>query len=292
MKCLWLVPHTMNVQTIVRSYYHAKYPGETYFFGKQSFEDVKNYKPDFLFYIGAVEGECSLSIDQLKTLRDQGTKLVMIHMECGNPGWNDLILEYHKQDIFYLIVGVGGIDNWPKRQRDTSLCGFVDPTYYKQYSNTEKDILCGVSCGFHPERQNVIQELGKLVTKFDKRTEEYGNYEEYVKWLCRCRFFLNLNFIDFNNVSRGGNFKEQEAGLASAVFLEKKGSSVSHWFTPGWDYLEYETIDDIKRLLKTPEKELEIIRQNMIVKIRLFYPHEKSWNKIFDRIFALETRTP
>lgn len=294
MKALWLIPPSMNVEAICRSYFSLGMEGELAFLG-----DIKDIPAcwslikgfDVVFYIGAMEGRHSIAPEDLKKINEK-TPVVFLHIESGNQGWDDLLKRYCDENVVKLMVALGGDEHrWPHRHTDLTLLGCVDPTFYKK---VKKDIKLGACFGPHPVREEFVKALGDLVTIFPfggrkPHHEAFGNYHEYAEFMSRCEYFLHLNIISNDIPPCSGNFKMLEAGYGKAIFLEKRGSQIARWFKPGKDYLEYDNPEEVKAIVNhgfgfDPD---DHVRQSMANLIELRYSPTIFWSTVFKRLSEL-----
>ncbi len=229
---------------------------------------------DVILYIGGVADIYSIPTDELIELKKR-SKLVLICVEAGNPGWHPLLAEYNARNVFDLMVNIDGHHH----PHCLNLLGCVDKTPYLG-SSLGKDILVGHSNSAHSSRTKLIDELAPLVTCFG-RTDTTQEYADFLK---RSKFTLNTNFIGDDRVVMGVNLKTIEAGYAKSLLIEKKNPITEKWFTPGMHYIEYDTADDVRQIvdwLSNDHDTYAEIIDNMARHIDREYSPAKFWSKVF-----------
>lgn len=272
----------MNVETIMRSLYHAR-PNdyiEPRFLGSVEFYHIKRFEPDVIVYTGATDGVYSLPVDDLKELRTFA-KTIHICVAAGDRNWHPLLEQFSKEDVFSLQIGIDGNTDWPSRSCDLTMIGCVDPTPYAK--RRPKDINLGATAESHPARKHVLKELGSLVTPLE-RNASWGWHDKYTNFLLRCRALLNLNFTEANEKPRHCNMKVLEAGLAGAILFEKAGAFTNKWFEPGWDYFEWEDAEDIKLALKDFAYVETSYAANLENTILTKYSAQRFWDTAFESL--------
>jgi hypothetical protein len=79
-----------------------------------------------------------------------------------------------------------------------------------------------------------------------------------------------------------------ECAYAGACLLETRGSAASEWFTPGEDFLTYETWEEAAYVVATASEEyLQECAANLRKKVLERMSPRIFWNKVFERAGVL-----
>ncbi len=294
MKVLWLGTTSMSLEPIIRSIDTISGVTETTRMDYFEMEDqvhaisfvIEQRKPDLILYIGTLDPR-RLSIEHLLSIKEKAP-LVMICCDAGCPDWWPLLIEYKEKGVFTFIVNIDGSTEWPESEWDlTTLCP-IDTRFYDE--KVVKDIVLGFAggCG-GGKRKELTDELkkrGLLVVA--PRNENYGTYQDYANFLKRCHFVINMCET---GSGRGKHVKARvvETALAGACLLEPKDSITELWFQKGIQYLEYDSIDDIERIVVSMSlKEAKSYSERMYSDVMSYHSPERFWDSVFHQVKVMK----
>lgn len=238
-------------------------------------------KPDLILYAGPANGPKMPDPQDIRALKET-CPIVNIICDGGDKGSHPGIEAFQKAESFTLHVNIDGIKDWPHTEKDiTTLCP-IDMRYYQQ--EFKKDVKLGFHGGNgHKDRRDVIEKLGPhLLT--GERNEKYGSYADFANFMKRCQYVLN-HAANGSNTGMHCKARVIETALAMGCLLEQKGSPIAQYFTPGEDYIEWETPEEIVSIVeKTPESAREVIANSLHAKVIKQYSSLLFWGKVFKSV--------
>ena len=111
-------------------------------------------------------------------------------------------------------------------------------------------------------------------------------YQKCADYISQCRIMPNFPATgSFERMHVKG--RVVEVGLAGGLLLEQKGSPTPNFFTPGVDYLEWETTDQAREIverLKDKPEETQAFGERFREKVMANHSAEKFWGRILDRL--------
>jgi hypothetical protein len=249
---------------------------------------------DLIVYISVAAGPYLAKWQTLKTLRHYAPT-VHLCFDASDPGWAERLAEYRAKDVFTTTINCDGAD-FPAGPNDTKLWCSVDPRPFGDpLPWAERD----VRFAFHGAHRNqnrysiVAPLVGAAGLVVPPRDDRYGTYAEYAAFLRRCKIVLNIAY------SAGGHHGDApmtkqlkarvlECAYAGACLLETRGSAASEWFTPGEDFLTYETWEEAAYVVATASEEyLQECAANLRKKVLERMSPRIFWNKVFERAGVL-----
>lgn len=293
MKLLFLSTSSMNTQPVIESLDGQGHDVHVFRFDRvtpppdRAMLDIVDLKaPDLVLYIGSTGGPHLPSASTFWRIK-QRCPIVAIAFDASDASWQPRLAEYHEYGCFSMIVNIDGNDNWPKTGLDfTTLTPINRHFYDNQRPLIERPIKFGFAGGYaSPSRRTYIEYLQRHANLVvPQRNEQYGSYQSYADFMCKCRIMLNVPFSGSDN-SNQVKGRVIEAGLAGNVLLEHVDSAAEAWFKPGVDYQTYETPADaaeqMKRLLDDPQ-EMKRLAANLQNRVKHYMP-KKFWAEIFRR---------
>ena len=253
---------------------------------------AKESKPDLIVYIGGVYGKQPAT----STLARINAKIApMVHLcsDAADAPWWALLREYHLAGCFTLQVAIDGNLHWPLADSQLTLLTPINPAHFNGTvkPHAEREYVCGWAGNAGSEggrRRAVLTELMlRNLLRVRMRSGEMDTYDAMCAFLGNCRMSLN---ISWSGTEQAHQVKGRviETGLAAGVLLEIKGSPTAQWFTPGVDYLEYSTMDELIEAIKCYELQLPSWGEEMGKRLqaRVLAEHHPRvfWGKILERI--------
>ncbi len=247
--------------------------------------------PDFIAYIGSRWGH-QPSIATLARINETIAPMVHICSDAADNPWWDLLRAYHLGGAFKVQVAIDGSTKWPCSDANMTLLTPIDPTLFGEpLPHSERAIKFGYAGnpGGGPASQRTIllsELLRQRVLDLRIRSNLPHTYEAMCDYLGNCRISLNIAYTG-TEVTTHVKGRVIESGLAGCCLLETKGSPVSKWFTPGVDYLEYESADEavklMRELIDNPDR-TQAMGLALRAKVLAEHTPEKFWAKIFNRV--------
>lgn len=215
---------------------------------------MQNYK---LIVVCPVNGGyCTLPHALFRALRKIAPTVCLCPEASDSHWWWKIITAFIAEDCFDLYVNVDGCEDWPHRPQDLTLLTPIDEHQYADHLTwNARKVTLGVSSNLGTERMRLYEALGDKLTI--RKMTPGDTYKDYVAFMKSCRFVLNT----CGQGAGGGKHvkgRVLETGWACATLLEPAGSPTSKWFKPGVDYLEYETAEDVIRILEHAEKQPDL----------------------------------
>ncbi len=240
-----------------------------------------NRTADWIIYEGPAEGKCRPQIETFQWLKTKGKTICLVN-DGGCKGWWPALQEYKDTDAFDLVVNQDGCPEWPKRPQDITCHPLLDTSYFKPKEN-RKNFFGGIHSFSSPHRDKatkfIIEQCGFVM---GHRSDKWGDYQAYADFLCDTT--ITINFPQSGGGTPMLKFRPIEAGFAKCVLLEKKNPITSLYLRPGVDYIEYEEIEDIPKILKeiTPEQ-IESISSSLHERVNTRLCPEAVWHAILSR---------
>lgn len=293
MKALALVTHTADCENKWRSFQCLgndvvveQYDNRPHARHGELVEAAVREKPDLIIYVGAIEkyhGKPVPSIDILKRLRDVAP---MVHI-CGDASdqpWWDWLDRYENEGCFSVQVSIDGNGTTPVAAYGFVLLTPLDASVFEPKPWDQRTVLCSVAGGRgHTRRATLIGDLMEAGCLTLLNTG--GAYGAMARAMCDSKFTFN---VPINGTGDGLHVKGRvvEAGFARSCLLEMRSSPSANWFTPGVDYVEYESsaeaVHHVERAKDDPAPYLETARSLYERCIREHHP-AVFWRKVLDR---------
>lgn len=268
------------------------------------YQAALDYQPDLIVYIGSRWGEI-VAIETLQNLNRNVAPTVHLCSDAADHPWWDLLEEYEAKSCFALQVAIDGNKRWPLHAHPrglTALTPFDPARYPLSKPHAERPVVFGYGGNLgggpskdrkHPasKRRLIIEECIagglKVRERVDEGTSQYTvSYAEYAEYLRNCRLMLN---IPFSGTQEHMQVKGRvvEAGMAGCVLLEHRGAPTSDWFTPGEDYLEYDSaahaVQIAKQLADKPDLS-QAIGSRLRAKVLAEHGPLPFWSRVLERI--------
>lgn len=242
-------------------------PRERYVMDQDILMEAKIGKPDAVIYVSAWQGPF---VPLNSTLGELAAMVPVIHLlnDGQDPPWFDQLYEFDRRDLFKLTVNIdGGHDwpggkNWPKSIADdpnilnpkgpplrgkcmTALTP-LDLRYYKPtgLGFQERPFPIGYSGSpSSPVRAALLNRL-QQVRGFNYRARDQrpNSYQEHIGFLQYTQCSLNVPFTG-SGVARQVKGRLLEAGFAGCCCLEWASETMRSWFTPRYEYVEFDGIE-------------------------------------------------
>lgn len=242
----------------------------------------RTHKPEVVIYSGPAEGKCRPLLPTFHEIR-KSAKLVNLVCDGGCPNWHPLLELYNKEDCFDLTVNIDGNDNWPSKSTDLTMPGPIDPRYYNG-RDVPKVIPFGFAGGLGGiERRQITERLQRTrQLNIPERSETWGTYQGYADFMLSCKAVLNMGRTG-SGKAHHLKYRIIESGLAKCCVFEEVNQITKKYFTAGMDYIEYENIDHLERLLGA-EMDLRPYAESLHKKVTTKYTTEIFWKCVFDAL--------
>lgn len=223
---------------------------------------VDRFKPDLIVYTGTAGGPEIPSPSTLAKIRKQAPS-VFLSGDVGDPPWWPYIAEYRSHNCFDLYVNFDGNDNWPKGPRDYTCLSPIAPKFFSKGDRPFKDraIDFGFSGTYshhdaNDPRRKILDPLREAGLVMKPWSPTYKTYDSVGRFLSNVKITVNMPWSGSGQVTQV-KARVFEAGLAGCVLIDHVDSQAKHWYTPGKDYLEYRTpqdvLDHVDACLKWPD---------------------------------------
>ena len=295
MKALCLVTATCNCEIMARSVEAAgheciieQYTNRPHDRHVELVTLAKLQKPDFIIYIGAIEqsAECLPvpSVDVLCSLNDVAPMIHICGDACDSPWWNWLNT-YDQKQCFTVQVGIDGTTDNPiaNFKNGMLLLTPVDCRVFNPLLWSERSIRLGMVGGLgHSRRHAAISTLSSQQLLSFTETYKQRPYAEMASIMCNTK--LTLDNSD-NGSGNGQHVKGRviEAGFAGCCLLETRGSPTANWFTPGHEYIEYDSPGEVATIINRNDEELSLIAYKF--RSRMIDEHHPKifWDKVLHK---------
>jgi len=243
------------------------------------------------------------SVETIRILRkDWGIPIIAIWWDtCYNGFWESIqpILSYVDVNVVmdnpllnFLDKNKGG----PYYKRFLPLWTPYDPLIYFNEGCT-RDInvsFLGQVGGYRSYRMQYIQHLRRnnlpiYCSPVSQTKQLHRN--KYVEILKKSKIVLNFSYSMDSHQLKGRVF---EAILCGAMLLESENPQIRCYFTPGKDYVSFDSEDDlvdkIKYFLEHEDERLEIAARGEL-KVRKYYNHTEFWKKVIIKLKEVQELT-
>lgn len=255
-------------------------------------------KPDVIVYIGACAGNIP-STSLWCELRETVAPTVHLVSDAADEPWWFLLQEYDAQGAFTVLCTMDGNPDWPNSKKHITGLTPVPLAYYPEpIPHADRKMVFGFAgnCGNHHVNKDgtktgrmwmvePMRQFGLQTRQRGTDKDGYDGYKDAAEFNRQSRITVNF--------PRTGSYERFhvkgrviEAGMAGCLLLEQKGSPTPLWFTPGTDYLEWQTADEVRWMVehyaKHPE-ESQAIGWNLRAKVMAQHTPAHFWQRIFDK---------
>lgn len=219
---------------------------------------AKRFKPDAIVYISAWEGDF---VPAIETLGELNTIAPLIHMcfDGADPPWWPQLEDFEKRGVFSLTVTIDGaafwpgskiwpVSTWPGIKNALTLLTPLDPRYFQgvQMDFMERPYAfayAGNAGGW--TRSHLVQRLQQEIKGFAyrQRDDHPQSYRNFCEFLRHAKAVISVPFTG-SGAAKHVKGRVVEAGMAGAALLEWKNAATAAFFTPRYEYLEYESIEE------------------------------------------------
>ena len=264
---------------------------------------AKDYSPDMIVYVGACAGNLP-SAGLFRQLRTEIAPTVLFISDAADDPWWPKIQEYEKEKSFTVQVALDGNPHWPLVGTQITALTPLDPKWFRDppIPHEQRQVLFGFAGNpggvYHRNgkvigRRPMFDQMVKIGLKWRTRSAPHGDinadaktYKEAAEFMCQTRIMPNFAWT--------GSFERRhvkgrvvEAGWACSMLLEFKDSPTKHWFTPGEDYVEFEKVEEVKRVVDRYANDPTASQgfgERLRAKVIANHSPEKFWGRIFERL--------
>ncbi len=252
--------------------------------------EVRKYEPDVVVYIGAIKEIHHAWVPSTAELCEMNSISPMVHIcsDSADPPWWSSLEEYDANQAFRLQVSIDGALDSPIARFERGLVALTPlaPEWFPQTKWSERPVVCGFAggVGCRIDLVTVLRNNG-LLTHFGE-----GGHSSPYEDLCR---FYTICQTVANDARTGSGARRHikgrfvEAAMAGAVVLEPLDSIAQHWFEPGVDFLQWDTLqhlaDHARAAPREAERYQEIgrrLQQKMIAE----HSAQVFWGRVFERM--------
>lgn len=256
------------------------------------FSAAKGIAPELIVYIGSRWGKMP-STYALARLNDKVAPSVHLCSDGADVPWWDLLMEYYRAHAFSLQVTIDGAHQWPlaNNPRGMSALTPINPSYFGgSIPHAERAWGCGYAGNPGSEggqRRGVLTELAfQNLLRMRLRGSGADGYQECCDFIKQCRMTLNVSFTG-TEAAHHVKGRVIEAALAGSCLLEVAVSPTCHWFTPGVDFLTYDSVEQaaglIRDMAERPEA-TQAIGERLRARVAAEHSPRAFWSRIFDRV--------
>lgn len=266
MKILSLIPRIMAVEPAV-NWSGTKtentlfiYPFEEGFEYK-CLEAAEALKPDFIIMFAFGEGPFCPNPDRIRLIKAK-FPIVYIATDGACRGLWPTLRYFKQADCFTKTVNIDGSYEWPEGTVDLVTLSPLDQKRYQiaqpfHYRAVKLGFMGGQGAEWDLRRTVSNELISRGVLTLGGRDETWGSAPKYTDFMLSCQAVINFPQTGLGNVHVKA--RALETGLAGALLLEHSSSILKNYFIPDEEYFEWNTCDDVVRILELPSG----IRQSM-----------------------------
>jgi hypothetical protein len=293
MKVLALVTHTPNCEPFwrsleaigheVRPVQYDNLPHDRH---SELVEQARGYHPDFMVYIGAYEPSHGRPVPSTATILKlrEVAPLILICGDAADEPWWPVLEEYHQKECFNVMVAIDGSFETPiaSFSEGITLLTPTDPRSFYPLLWDQRAIKLGMigGTGHRGKLVNELQSRGLI----DFRQGPVGrSYYDFAQLMCKTK--LTLNCAE-TGTGKHLHVKGRviEAGFAGSAVLEVRGSPLNKWFSPGEEYIEYDSLEDILNLNRdVPDFAIRAVAEKFHKKMVAEHSPHIFWNKVLTK---------
>ncbi len=252
-----------------------------------------NFQIDTVFLTFSGRSPANPSVEILKKLKEKGIFICVFW-----PDNNPLDLELRK-DIYNFIDLNVPHDN-PKsnthqvRFDDTKHLYLWTPiNKYLYYSDDKTKDVGFIGSSRYPERQIYLEKLKEKLPNIcigGGQRETSNSIEKYAELVRSCKIGIN-----FCKNPMGAGYEQTKGRVfevisSNSLLLEEKNSSITDFFTPNIDYVEFENFPDllnkIDYYISNPQERIKIA-ENGLRKFTENYTSKHFWSKLISKIYEI-----
>ena len=265
-------------------------------------KEATSYAPDIIVYVGACQGRMP-SATMFRELRTRVAPTVAFISDAGDKPWWSKVLEYDREKSFAVQVALDGGGEWPQADHHLAALTPLDPSYFPTpiKPHAERSMFFGYT-GNPGAAQRKGVAIGRLL--FTDKMKQLGlHHRNRMQSFCdlerdaktyadAAKFMSDIRLMP--NFSHTGSYERHhvkgrvvEAGWAGSMLLEMKAAPTRQWFTLGEDFLEYETMEDVEKILahfKARPEESQAFGERLRKKVEAEHSPEKFWERILERV--------
>lgn len=249
---------------------------------------ARRLAPDFVMMVGAIEQYHGRPVPRPDVLCAIKQVAPFIHMcdDAGDPPWWPMLEVYEREKCFTVQVSIDGAPGTPidRFENGMVLLTPIDHRPFHPLPWTERGIRLGMVGGFGHSRRAEITEGLRSRGLLDFREGPVGrSYDEMAAVMCQTKITYNFGMTG-STAAMHVKGRVVEAGFAGCALLEFKGSPTSRWFTPGIDYIEFGSVDEVAEILeRTPDEDLRRMARGFHAKMTAAHHPAVFWSKVLER---------
>lgn len=247
---------------------------------------ARNAPRDIILFCGVADAGLMPSPDTFVQLRKL-CPVVMLSGDLSDPPWWPYLEPFRAAGSFDLVANFDGSDKWPKcTDRDFTALTPIAHEFYPMSKPLKDRLIPFGFCGgcASPSRWEII---GWLVDnaglQIKPREELYGTYSRYAAFMMETAITISVPFSGSDN-SRQVKGRVLESGLARTLLLDHVSSAAKNWFTPGVNYLEYESREHAASLVRELVNDwprAQCIADSLHDRVKAEHSPAIFWDKVF-----------
>jgi hypothetical protein len=252
---------------------------------------ARQQKPDVIFYTGGVAGDGLPSEETFRKLRKIAPS-VILQGDMADPPWHPILKAYRQNECFDLYVGMDGVADAPIDHvtlTPLDLAKFALPPRERKFKcgfagnmvNKDRYELLLRKYGTKDLRSALLHDLGDFVQLRERETA--GDYQNYVRFLRRCRLVINTSLAGSGLVHHVKG-RVLETAFAGAGLLEMRGAPTERWF-PSGTFFTYGDANEAREIIfGTSHREIDERAAAFAAHAREHYTPEKIYGGILERL--------
>lgn len=273
---------------------------------RKIYETAINYAPEVIVYLGACGGNIP-TVDLFRRLNVDVAPTVLMCSDAADecsPWWS-LLREYDTHNCFSVVVGIDGNRNWEFSDKHITLLTPIDTSRYPDpiVPHYDRKVVFGFAgnMGSTKAMKNGVPvgrrlPIDAMMTfglqcrqrddSFDKNLNASKSYQGCCDFISQTR--MMPNFCETGSYERTHvKGRVVEVGLGGGMLLEQSNSPTQNWFEKDVDFVEWETVDDVRKIYshyKDRPDETQAFGERLRAKMIAEHTPDKFWGKVLGKI--------
>lgn len=279
----------------------------------QMIATARDMAPDLILYTSAWEGDF-VPLNSTLCALNEIAPTVHFCYDGSDPPWWPQMQQFEKDGCFRLTVNIDGghvwpggkdwrYDRWntgpiqaasplPPIKNGLTLLTPLDPRAFDgvQVPFNVRPFSVGYAGNAGGWIRNaLVQRLQhelKGLFAFKQRDDNLGSYNHYCTFLRHCRVSISVPFTG-SNATYHVKGRVLESGYAGACLLEWKNDATRAWFTPRFDFEEYESVEEcceMAQWLSGHPRRCEEIATNLHRRVTTEHSPKAFWSAVFSKL--------
>mgnify|MGYP001158550169 FL=1 len=283
-----------NICNLQEVYYDVDYGKSTCYGNNKVINIIKDWNPDLIILSSYTPGRLHQpEFDFLKLIKSNANIpfINIWHDSIGSVLDESKLIKSPLIDLHVLLDSANLLNKAGNKDKYIRLWAPIDQTFFYNRKIDNRDIsvsFLGSTSSYRDIRKPYLDYL--LSNNIDLyfsggQREELMSLEEYASILKRSKISINFSF----SVDEQSQLKVRvfEILYSGSLLLESKNNETRKYFTPGVDYVEYVSKEDLLHKIRyyiAHEDERIKIALSGHKKATTIYSHNQFWKKIVDRL--------